>query len=123
MPWPLITKAFGWLAATDEDGDTPILVVWHPRLRRHFTGSDAWRRAVRASIYAPQPDPADADGQGGSVMNADLVAVNLLAQAHHNPASDRPAIADAIPASSLAVSLPGRYMPDAAFPLWSTGTV
>lgn len=80
-------------------------------------------------------------------MNADLVAVNLLAQAHHNPAStiagardgiladmrkhagansaliDRPVIGDAIPASSLAVSLPDRYMPDAAFLLSSTGTV
>ncbi len=65
MPWPLIAKAFGWFAATDEDGDTPVLVVWHSRLRRHFTGSDAWRRAVRASIHAPQPSPADADRKEG----------------------------------------------------------
>jgi hypothetical protein len=75
-------------------------------------------------------------------MNADLVAVKLLAHAHHNPASaiagacdmrkhasaksaliDRAAIGDAIPSSSLAVSLPDRYMPDAAFPLSSTGTM
>ena len=80
-------------------------------------------------------------------MNADLVAVNLLAHAHHNPASaiagardgiladmrkhagaksaliDRAAIGDAIPSSSLAVSLPDSYMPDAAFPLSSTGTM
>jgi hypothetical protein len=61
MPWRLIAKAFGWRAATDEDGATPILVVWHPRLRRHFTGSEAWKRAVRLSIHAPQPYPADAD--------------------------------------------------------------
>ena len=50
MPWRLIAKAFGWRTATDEDGGTPLLVVWHPRLRRHFTGSDAWRRAVRVSV-------------------------------------------------------------------------
>lgn len=60
MPWRLIAKAFGWRAATDDDGATPIL-VWHPRLRRHFTGSEAWKRAVRLSIHAPQPYPADAD--------------------------------------------------------------
>jgi hypothetical protein len=61
MPWPLIAKAFGWLAATDEDGNTPILVVWHPRLRRYFTGTGAWKWAVRVSIHAPQPDPTNAD--------------------------------------------------------------
>jgi hypothetical protein len=61
MPWRLIAKAFGWQTATDEDGDTPILVVWHPRLRRHFTGTDAWRCAVRVSIHAPKPCPADVD--------------------------------------------------------------
>ena len=61
MPWRLIAKAFGWRTATDEDSETPLLVVWHPRLKRHFTGSDAWRRAVRASIHAPQPCPTDAD--------------------------------------------------------------
>jgi hypothetical protein len=60
MPWRLIAKAFGWRTARDEDGETPILVVWHPRLRRYFTGSDAWRRAVRVSIHAPQPCPGDA---------------------------------------------------------------
>jgi len=36
---------------------------------------------------------------------------------------DRAVIGDAIPSSSLAVSLPDRYMPDAAFLLSSTGTV
>jgi hypothetical protein len=45
MPWRLIAKAFGW----------------HPRLRRHFTDSEVWKRAVRLSIHAPQPYPADAD--------------------------------------------------------------
>lgn len=34
---------------------------------------------------------------------------------------DRVAIGDAIPSSSLAVSLPDRYTPDAAFLLSSTG--
>jgi hypothetical protein len=72
-------------------------------------------------------------------MNADLVAVNLLAHAHHNPTSaiagardgiltdmrkqagaksaltDRAAIDDAIPSPSVALFLPDRYMPDAAF--------
>lgn len=59
MPWRLIAKAFGWRTANDEDGETPLLVVWHPRLRRHFTGSDAWRRAVCVSVRAPEPDPTD----------------------------------------------------------------
>jgi hypothetical protein len=61
MPWRLIAKAFGWRTANDEDSETPLLVVWHPRLRRHFTGYDAWRRAVRVSVRAPEPYPADAD--------------------------------------------------------------
>ena len=82
-------------------------------------------------------------------MNAYLVAVNLLVQAHHSPES---AIADALNgiltpdmrkhagnnsalidwaiagddiASSIAgISLPDDYMPDvSAFPLWPAGTV
>jgi hypothetical protein len=61
MPWRLIAKAFGWRATSDEDGEAPILVVWHPRLRQHFAGSEAWKRAVRLSIHAPKPYPADAD--------------------------------------------------------------
>jgi hypothetical protein len=61
MPWRLIAKAFGWRAATDEDGEMPVLVVWHPRLRRNFTGTDTWRRAVWISIHAPKPYPADVD--------------------------------------------------------------
>lgn len=61
MPWRLIAKAFGWHTASDEDGETPVLVVWHPQLRRHFTGADAWRCAVRVSIHAPEPCPADVD--------------------------------------------------------------
>lgn len=60
MPWRLIAKAFGWRTAIREDGATPTLVVWHPRLRRHFTGPEAWKHAVRLSIHAPQPYPADA---------------------------------------------------------------
>ena len=59
MPWRRIAKAFGWRTATDEDSETPLLVIWHPRLRRHFTGSDAWRRAVRVSVRAPEPYPTD----------------------------------------------------------------
>jgi hypothetical protein len=61
MPWRLIAKAFGWRTATDEDSETQLLVVWHPRLRRHFTGCDAWRRAVRVSVRAPESYPLDAD--------------------------------------------------------------
>ena len=61
MPWRLIAKAFGWQTATDEDGEMPFVVVWHPQLRRHFTGSDAWRRAVRLSIHAPNSYRPDAD--------------------------------------------------------------
>lgn len=61
MPWRLIAKAFGWRTATDGDCEMPVLVVWHPRLRRHFTGTDAWRCAVRVSIQAPKPCLADAD--------------------------------------------------------------
>ena len=57
MPWRLIAKAFGWHAATDEDGETPVLVVWHPRPRRHFTGADAWKYAVRLSVHAPRQHP------------------------------------------------------------------
>lgn len=58
MPWKLIATAFGWRAASDEDGDTPFLVVRHPRLRRHFTGIDAWQRAVLFSIRAPEARPS-----------------------------------------------------------------
>ncbi|MCP2223590.1 MULTISPECIES: hypothetical protein [Bradyrhizobium] len=54
MPWHLIAKAFGWREATDEDGITPVLLVWHPRLKRHFSGDDAWKRAVRLSVHAPE---------------------------------------------------------------------
>lgn len=61
MPWRLIAKAFGWQIATDEDGEMPFVVVWHPRLRRHFVGSGAWRRAVRLSIHAPNSYPPEAD--------------------------------------------------------------
>lgn len=61
MPWRRIAKAFGWRTATDGDRETPALVVWHPRLRRHFTGSNAWRRAVRLSVRAPEPYRADGE--------------------------------------------------------------
>ncbi|MBR1231674.1 hypothetical protein [Bradyrhizobium sp. AUGA SZCCT0182] len=44
-----------WLVrATDEDGITPLLVVWHPLLKRHFSGDDAWKRAVRLSVHSPE---------------------------------------------------------------------
>ena len=54
MPWHLIAKAFDWRAATDEDGITPAHVVWHPRLKRHFSGDDAWKRAARLSVHSPE---------------------------------------------------------------------
>lgn len=41
MPWKLIATACGWHAASDENGEAPILVVWDPRLSRPFTGADA----------------------------------------------------------------------------------
>lgn len=50
MHWKIIATAFGWRPATDE---IPIRVVWHPRLQRHFTGADAWKRAVLLSVRAP----------------------------------------------------------------------
>ena len=63
MPWRLIAKAFGWRAATDEDGIRPVLVVWHPRLKRHFSGDDAWKRAVRLSVHAPESTAVFAPGK------------------------------------------------------------
>jgi hypothetical protein len=61
MPWQLIAIAFGWRAANGPDHDKAHLVVWHPRLRRHFAGADAWKRAVRLSVRAPDtslPSPS-----------------------------------------------------------------
>jgi hypothetical protein len=63
MPWHLIAKAFGWRAATDEDGITLVLVVWHPRLKRRFSGDDAWKRAVRLSVQAPEFNAVFAAGK------------------------------------------------------------
>lgn len=51
MPWKIIAAAFGWKPARDDHNNQ--LVVWHPRLRRHFTGADCWKRAVLLSIRAP----------------------------------------------------------------------
>ncbi len=56
MHWKIIASAFGWRDAHDDDED--LLVVWHPRLRRHFTGQGAWRQAVLLSIRAPSGVPA-----------------------------------------------------------------
>lgn len=54
MHWKIIATAFGWKAARDDDNR---LIVRHPKLRRHFTGPDAWKRAVLLSVHAPaQPD-------------------------------------------------------------------
>jgi hypothetical protein len=50
----MTAKAFGWREATDEDGIAPVLVVWHPRLERHYSGDDAWKLAVRLSVHAPE---------------------------------------------------------------------
>jgi hypothetical protein len=61
MPWQLIAIAFGWRAANGPDRKKPLLVVWHPGLRRHFAGTDAWKRAVRLSVHAPDtslPSPS-----------------------------------------------------------------
>lgn len=51
MPWKIIASAFGWKAARDDDDNR--LVVWHPKLRRHFSGPDAWKHAVLLSVHAP----------------------------------------------------------------------
>lgn len=54
MPWNLIASAFGWRAAHDGEGNSPVPVaVWHPRLRRRFAGPDAWQRATLLSVCAP----------------------------------------------------------------------
>ncbi|MFH1557091.1 MAG: hypothetical protein B7Y01_05510 [Xanthobacter sp. 17-67-6] len=55
MPWKIIASAFGWKAADDEDEN--LLVVWHPKLSRHYSGADAWRRAVLLSIRSPSAHP------------------------------------------------------------------
>jgi hypothetical protein len=62
MPWHLIAKAFGWRAATDEDDIPPLLVVWHPRLKRHFR-DDAWKRAVRLSVHSWESSAVFAPGK------------------------------------------------------------
>ena len=62
MPWHLIAKAFGWRAATDEDDIPPLLVVWHPRLKRHFR-DDAWKRAVRLSVHSSEFSAVFAPGK------------------------------------------------------------
>ncbi len=51
MHWKIIALAFGWRTAHDDDENR--VVAWHPKLRRHFTGADAWRGAVLLSIRAP----------------------------------------------------------------------
>lgn len=57
MHWKIIALAFGWRTAHEDD--EYHVVVWHPKLRRHFTGADAWRRAVLLSIRAPSAAQAD----------------------------------------------------------------
>ena len=51
MHWKIIALDFGWRTAHDDEEDRPV--VRHPKLRRHFTGADAWREAVLLSIRAP----------------------------------------------------------------------
>lgn len=51
MHWKIIATAFGWKTARDDDDNR--LVVWHPKPRRHFTGAEAWKRAVLLSVHAP----------------------------------------------------------------------
>lgn len=55
MPWKIIASAFGWKAAHDDEAD--LLVVWHPKLRRHYSGVDAWKQAVLQSIRSPSVHP------------------------------------------------------------------
>lgn len=62
MPWTIIAAAFGWHDAHDDEEN--VLVVWHPKLRRHFTGVDAWKHAVLLSIRAP--GTRDALGREGA---------------------------------------------------------
>ena len=54
MPWKIIASAFGWKAAHDDEN---LLVVWHPKLCRHYSGTDAWRQAVLLSIRSPSARP------------------------------------------------------------------
>lgn len=51
MHWKIIALAFGWRTVPDDDENR--VAVWHPKLRRRFTGADAWRGAVLLSIRAP----------------------------------------------------------------------
>jgi hypothetical protein len=44
--WRLIALAKGWNEAFDYDGPEPILVVWHPTLKVHYSGSRAWWHAA-----------------------------------------------------------------------------
>lgn len=55
MRWKIIASAFGWRPARDKDKD--CLVVRHPKFRRGFTGSNAWKHAVLLSIRAPAAIP------------------------------------------------------------------
>ena len=55
MPWKIIACAFGWTVAGT--GGNDLLVVWHPKLRRHYSGTDAWRQAVLLSIRSPSAHP------------------------------------------------------------------
>jgi len=55
MPWKIIASAFGWKAANDDEEG--LLVVRHPKLRRRYSGADAWRQAVLLSIRSPSARP------------------------------------------------------------------
>ncbi|QRG06869.1 hypothetical protein EZH22_29190 [Xanthobacter dioxanivorans] len=55
MLWKITDSAFGWKAAHDDDKD--LLVVWHSKLRRHYSGADAWKQAVLLSIRPPSAHP------------------------------------------------------------------
>lgn len=55
MSWKIIACAFGWKAAHDDDEDG--LVVWHSKLRRHYSGADAWKQVVLLSIRSPSARP------------------------------------------------------------------
>jgi hypothetical protein len=55
MPWKIVASAFGWKAVHDDEEG--LLVVWHPKLRRHYSGAGAWRQAVLLSIRSRSARP------------------------------------------------------------------
>jgi hypothetical protein len=110
MPWHLIAKAFGWRAAADEDGAAPILVGWHPRLRRHFSGRSV--EARRAAVHPRTPTGSrPLWRKGEAAMKTYLMAFHFLVEADDCPNAE---IADALHGILTDDDAPD----DSAFPLW-----